>query len=318
MRSLINSLCQLYGPEHVGQITKWVNEQYLFIASVDNLEFTLADLDEDTLIRIVESACTKLKLTVDMLTGGTWLIPKLSERQLEIEACIELRPELFKMVLGNKVKVVSESVAFAGDIVERFGADQHIRLTPGDTGSTDIECMFINLLVCTENEELPISVSMNALELEEVQRLYFEDKYNSANPFSLAHWQHLQLSALYRRLGNDAIFSLIESVLDDEAITLYRQIAAFGHDEIKSEKQHGSEKIFSEYGAQIGYKVVRHNFVELLASKRAVVNVESARAVNSAGSEAKVMPFVKPEPTRNVHHESEYSDGDVATEWGGF
>lgn len=318
MRNLINALCQLYGTEYVSQITTWVNEQYLFNATVGDLEFTISDLDEIALIKVVESACTKLSLTVDMLTRGTWLIPKLSERQLEIEACIELRPELFKMILGDKVKIVAESVAYAGDIVERFGADQHIRLTPGGTESKDVQCLFINLLVNSGNEELPISVSMNNLELEEVQRLYFEEKYHGANPFSLAHWQHLQLSAVYRRLGNDAIFSLIESVLSDESVTLYHQVASFGHDEIKSEKQRGSEKIFSEYGAQIGYKVVRHNVVELMAAKRASANVHSVKADEPKTAGAQVVAFAKPQPIPDVNGEDEFSDSEVATEWGAF
>lgn len=313
MRNLINSLCQFFGSDHVTKITEWVNEQYLFVASVDGLELTLHDLGEADLMKVVESCCTKLSLTVDMLTKGTWLVPKLTERQLEIDACIELRPELFKMVLGPKVTVVAESVAYAGDIIERFGSDQHVRLTPGAHESADIEAIFINLLVNTGNEEIPISVCMNGCELEEVKRIYIEDKYHSANPFTASYWQHILLSSVYRRLYNDAIFSSVGPVLSDDAVIMYQLISSFGHDEIQSDKKLGSEKIYSEYGAQIGYKVVRHNVVDLMSAKRAALDVQPIKANEPSKSDSLVVPFAKPKAAVSV-----LSDSDVASEWGNF
>lgn len=314
MRNVINSLCQFFGSEHAGQITRWVNEQYLFVALIDGVDLRLDDLEDAVLIKVVETACTKLSLTVDMLTLGTWLVPKLSERQLEIEACIELRPEIFKMVLGSHVTIVGETVAFTGDIVERFGSDQHVRLTPGATECKEIDAMFINLLVKTDNEEIPISVCMNGSELDEVKRMYIEDKYHGANPFTPSYWQHIQLSSVYRRLFNDAIFSSIEPVLDDEAVMLYSQIASFGHDEIKSEKQRGSEKIFSEYGAQIGYKVVRHNVVDLMSAKRASTNLDPVQTTDPTKVAAQVVPFTKLQAASiSDDHQSQ-----VATQWGEF
>ena len=313
MRDLINALADLFGQQNSGQITHWVNEQYLFESVIDGVTISLRDMDCQDVIKVVLTACSELSLTLNMLTNGMWLVPVLTGNQLAIKATLEVRPELFKMVLGSSVKIIDESVAYEGDIVERFGSDQHIRLTSKSNESQPLSCIFINYTVDYDGDEQPFSIQMTGAELDEVRRIYLQNKYNGANPFTTSHWQHLLLSSVYRRLFNDAIFSSIESAISSDSAVKYRLLARFGHDEIEEEKSHQTEYFYSDYGHIVGRKVVRHNVVDLLAAKRNDQPAVTRPADNTSQESptAQVVAFVKPEKDPN------YSD-DAITEWGEF
>lgn len=310
MRNVINFLCQKYGEQHTAAITDWVNIQYLFESTVDGVTLSLRNVDEHEIVRSLDALFLDLKLPVELFLNGVWLVPVLTDNQLAIKASAELRPALFQALLGPLISTNGAFAAFNSDIVERFGSDSHIKVTSGDSNPEvkELQCIYLNLTAKLDGGDQAFSVMLNAEELAEIRRMYLEDKFHGANPFSSAQWLELQGASVYRRLFNDCIFGALESVMQPESVHLYRQCASFGHDDIKADKEEGSSLIYSEWGRVIGRKVIRHNVIDLLVSK-SVPNACQEGAVSGA-----VVPFARPVSVSDGADKA----ADVCQDWGVF
>ncbi len=305
MRTVINELCHLYGIHNNAVITNWVNRQYLFAAESDGVKFTLHDVDDAVITRVINSVCTELSLTLDMLLQGVWIVPALTNRQLSLSASAELRPELFKMVLGRGVQISNEGSVYSGDVFERYGADSHVIHTTKAYRGTEVEAMFFNAMTCTGAEQLQLSCVLQADELAETKRIYLHDKFCGANPFTDKEWLEIQLAAVYRRFHSESMFSAVEYALTNEDRTRYAKMAMYGHDMIAKNKEEKSTVVYSDFGKPIATKVFRTSATKHLALK-------------NASSTSSVVPITAANTMSLVKTDETGEPDDVVTEWGQF
>lgn len=305
MRNVINELCHLYGITNSAVITNWVNRQYLFSAESDGVKFTLHDVEDAVITRVINSVCTELSLTLEMLVQGVWIAPALTNRQLALSASAELRPELFKMVLGRGVQISNEGSVYSGDVFERYGVDSHVVHSPSTYRGTEVEAMYFNAMTCAGADQIQLSCVLQADELAETKRVYLHDKFCGANPFTDKEWLEVQLAAVYRRFHSESMFSAVEYALTDKDRTRYAKMAIYGHDMIAKNKEEKSTVVYSDFGKPIATKVFRASATKHLALK-------------TAGSTSSVVPINAATAISVVITDETTAQDDVVTEWGQF
>lgn len=301
MRKLIIELNQHFGLEHNSEITRFVNDQYMTLSICEGVEFSLHDVCEDKISRIVMELIAEFSLSLIELTQGVLLVPSMSPNQSEFEVVAEFRPAFFQMLFGQSF-VTTSGLIRGEDKFEYYGKDRHIILSDvGGNHRDDIKAGYINGTMKSGSE---VCIFMDKEEMEGLRSSYTSLKYHGSSPDEDI-WADVLQSSLYRRLATEpmaeAIFTDCEENAERILKTLLFGKAAFDKREFES------DLIMSSWGKPIARKVINYK-----------ANDEK-RLINAARSASQVGLKIVVDNTLSNDKTAEQPAGEVvATDWGAF
>lgn len=296
MRKLIQLLLNKYGSHLNSEIntlvTQWYNQSYQLF----DLQVSLRDVEEQSLLNELEQAITGWDLSFEGL-GKICVIPSLDGNNTTISAKVVALPALFYQKLSG-IGSFDSGFWFEADQVILRGEDHHISVVHDEQIKSPVAGLFINGTLSTQEV---FSFHFNQTELEELFRFVNEDMFHGVAIQQLSLLNSVVESKIFYRMLDSDIGFLIEQ----EWPELYRQLKTMVWSNEPMQTSAQESAVFASWGGKIGivYQAfdIKDRKEKELQSARPVLNVvvdNTAKTVNS--------------------HENTVQHEEVCQEWGKF
>lgn len=305
MRKLIIGLNQHYGIEHNAEITRYANDQFMTSCVCEGIEFSLHDVCEDKIIRVVMDLIAEFNLSLTELVHGVLLVPCMSSSQSEFEIVAEFRPAFFQALFGQ-VFVTSCRLIRGSDTFEYYGKDRHVIAT--DVGGNSRSVVNAGYINGTLHNGAKLCIFMDKEEMEGLRASYSTLKYHGSYPDEDT-WSEVLRSSLYRRFATEPMAEAVFAECGERSERITKALmygkSAFDHREFES------DLIMSSWGKPIAKKVINYKASE----EKRLINAGQVNVGKLSNSGLKVVV----DNTLSIGQDSEETVGEVvATEWGVF
>lgn len=305
MRKLIIGLNQHFGLEHNTEITRFVNDQFMTTCICEGIEFSLHEVCEDKIIRVVMDLIAEFNLSLNELVHGVLLVPCMSSSQSEFEIVAEFRPAFFQTLFGQ-VFVTTCRLIRGEDTFEYYGKDRHVIATDiGGNNRSVINAGFIN---GTLQNGATLCIFMDKEEMEGLRASYTSLKYHGSYPDEDT-WSEVLQCSLFRRFATEPMSEAVFAECGERAERITKALM-YGKSAFEK-REFESDLIMSNYGKPIAKKIINYK----ASDEKRRINAGQTNAAKMSHSGLKVVV----DNTRSIGPAADETAGEVvATEWGAF